>query len=174
MKNNYIFEDDHVRIFLHRRKNIDLELLVDLEDFDLINSFDGTFYSSLNRSNGQYYSKITIYMGLINEKPKYKTMFVHRIILGCDNKKVQIDHINHNGLDNRRKNIILTNHRENAINRTNNKNNKTGYRNVCYFNGFYLIQLQVNGKNKVLAKTKDLKNAGKIAKEMRQKYYNRN
>lgn len=89
----------------------------------------------------------------------------------CKNKKVQVDHQNRNGLDNRRNNISLVNNQQNSINRNMNKNNKTGIRNVCFFDNQYIIQLQINGKNKVLGKTKDLEEAGRIAKKMREKYY---
>lgn len=35
----------------------------------------------------------------------------------------------------------------------------------------YHVQLQINGKNKVLGKFSDVHEAGRFAEEMRQKYY---
>ena len=56
-----------------------------------------------------------------------------------------------------------------------NKNNTTGYRNVIYNKTYktrpYHVQLQINGKNKVLGKFSDVHEAGRFAEEMRQKYY---
>jgi len=172
MKNNYITENNHIKIFLHRRNKSDLELVIDLEDFDKINSFNGTFYSSLNRANGLYYAKITLYLGLFNGKPKYRTMFVHRIILDCTDRKIQVDHYNHNGLDNRKENLRIASYQTNASNRKHeNSNNKTGHRNVCYFDGWYLVQLQKDGKNNVVLKTKDYGDACSVANKARIKYY---
>ena len=54
-----------------------------------------------------------------------------------------------------------------------NKNNTSGYRNVSYIKGEgkYIVQLQVDGKNKRLGEFDDVHEAGKFAEEMRKKYY---
>ena len=56
-----------------------------------------------------------------------------------------------------------------------NKNNKSGYRNVCWDKreNVWLVQLQIDGKCKRVGKfPKDqLEEAGKFAEEMRKKYY---
>lgn len=64
----------------------------------------------------------------------------------------------------------------NAQNRkSRNKNNKSGYRNVCWSKSEkkWLVQLQINKRNTVLGKFSydELEQAGKFAEEMRQKYY---
>lgn len=46
--------------------------------------------------------------------------FVHRIIMNCPKDK-QIDHINGNGLDNRKKNLRIVSNRENSLNKRNAK-----------------------------------------------------
>lgn len=65
--------------------------------------------------------------------------------------------------------------KQNATNRTKrNRNNTSGYRNVCWIKSenMWVVQLQINGKNKRLARfPKDqLEEAGKFAEEMRKKY----
>jgi hypothetical protein len=91
-------------------------------------------------------------------------------------KDVQVDHINHDSLDNREENLRITNKNQNARNRkSKNSNNITGYRNVAYIprngNKPYIVQLMVNGKNKRLKSFSDIDEAGIYAEEMRQKYY---
>ena len=76
-------------------------------------------------------------------------------------------------LDNRRKNLRITDHSDNLKNRQGkNKNNKSGYRNVCMMSGKWRVQLMVEGK-RILFKEKftDVNEAGKFAEDMRIKYY---
>lgn len=44
-------------------------------------------------------------------------ILMHRLILGVSDPAVKVDHINHNGIDNRRCNIRLCTHQENMMNR---------------------------------------------------------
>jgi hypothetical protein len=59
---------------------------------------------------------------------KTKT-FLHRLLIKTDNK-TYIDHINGNGLDNRRCNLRVCTHTENMQNRKMHKNNTSGYKGV--------------------------------------------
>ena len=93
----------------------------------------------------------------------------------CSNDQ-HIHHRNHNTLDNRKENLELISITENSRHRKGkNKNNTTGYRNVMYNKRYknkpYHVQLQIDGKNKVLGKFSDVDEAGTFAEEMRQKYY---
>ena len=81
--------------------------LIDNEDFDLVNQY--TWYAILIplKSRNIFYAHTTI---------NGKTTYMHRILL--DAKKGQeVDHINHDGLDNRRRNLRLGSHRKNQVNR---------------------------------------------------------
>lgn len=117
------------------------------------------------------------YLGLKNGKPRYKVRRLHRYLIGNGEeipKSRVVDHINHNTLDNTRKNLRVTTIKYNSRNRSGkNKNNTSGYRNVCWLKdeNKWIVQLQVNGKNKVLGRFDDVDEAGKFAEEMRQKYY---
>ena len=87
-----------------------------------------------------------------------------------------VDHKNHNTLDNTRANIKVIADKHNSTNRkTRNSNNKSGYRNVSWSKSSekWIIQLQINGKNKILGyfPYEQLEEAGAFAEQMRQKYY---
>ncbi|MFC7799198.1 HNH endonuclease [Bacillus subtilis] len=63
----------------------------------------------------------------------YKTRSMHRLILGLSTAdRIIVDHINGNGLDNRRVNLRLANYSDNAANVKLNKNNTSGYKGVNY------------------------------------------
>jgi len=77
------------------------------------------------------------------------------------------------GLDNREINIREASNEENIKNRkSKNSNNTSGYRNVSLIDGFYRIQIQIDGKNhRFSEKFDDVDKAGLFAKKMREKYY---
>jgi hypothetical protein len=55
---------------------------------------------------------------------------MHRLILNINSRHVHIDHINGNGLDNRRENIRVCTLAENNRNRRSYKNNRIGFKGV--------------------------------------------
>lgn len=75
----------------------------------------------------------------------------HRMIMNAP-KGLEVDHINHNTLDNRRENLRIVSHIVNMANRARQTNNKTGINGVYFMksNGRYYAQISVNGKRKNL------------------------
>ncbi|MCE7699722.1 MAG: HNH endonuclease [Methanobacterium paludis] len=55
---------------------------------------------------------------MFDGKAKRKTIIMHRLIMGAP-KGMVVDHINHNGLDNRKSNLRVVTHRQNMQNRKN-------------------------------------------------------
>lgn len=81
-------------------------------------------------------------------------ILIHRVILekslGRKLKKGEyVDHINHNGLDNRRENLRLANATQNNANKRIAKNNKTGYKGVSWDKARkkYLAYIEINGES---------------------------
>lgn len=53
--------------------------------------------------------------------------------MGVSDRKIKVDHIEHDRLDNRRINLRITDNSSNTKNRkSKNSNNQTGYRNVSF------------------------------------------
>ena len=87
---------------------------------------------------------------VINTQPYYKK-YLHRVLLNITKSSVIVDHINSNGLDNRRSNLRLTTKVGNALNMPANRNKKSGLPKGVYRerNGFKAC-IQINGLNKYL------------------------
>ena len=79
------------------------------------------------------------------------TKSLHRLILGVEDSKIQVDHINNNPLDNRKENLRLASHSQNQRNKNKTRKNKTGYKGVEYVpkvnkSNPYKMKIQKNGK----------------------------
>lgn len=85
-------------------------------------------------------------------KPRHTTIAMHRIILSRVLERSllrheQVDHINGNGLDNRRCNLRLANQSNNASNVAIKSNNTSGYKGVSrYSHSKWRAQIVVNQK----------------------------
>lgn len=172
-KNKYEIKGDITEIEIINRKGNKYISIIDTEDLQKLIDLDYCWYVWKDNSNGSYYVRSTIYKGISNGKPKNNTVYLHKIIYG--NTDIFIDHINCNSLDNRKLNLRDSTNKDNLTNRKRlNKNNKTGYRNICLINNKWVIQLQINGENKKLGSFdyNDLDNAILFAESMRKKYYN--
>ena len=64
-------------------------------------------------------------------KRQQSTVYMHRVILHCP-KTYQVDHINHNGLDNRKRNIRICSSGDNNRNRIPQTNCTSAYKGVSW------------------------------------------
>ena len=96
--------------------------LVDDEDYPLVSEY-GWF---------PRVRKHTVYVecNMFLEDGKRHTVNLHRFIMKPSSAQ-EIDHINHNGLDNRKSNLRVCLRAENAKNRSVNSNSTSGYKGVC-------------------------------------------
>lgn len=172
--NNYIIDKENniAKIELHLNNKENLWVIIDLEDLDRVLNFPYTWFAlKYNEVTDDYYAGCSEYRPELKQSRPY---YLHQFIMGVRDKR--IDHINRNIRDNRKCNLRLIDIQQNAMNRTKrNKNNKSGYRNVCWSKSEkkWLVQLSINKKTTCLGKFEydELEQAGKFAEEMRQKYY---
>jgi hypothetical protein len=175
MKNKIITDGEITYIeVIHLKKEI-FNIIIDTEDLDKIIKFDRSWYVSLQRKDREYYAYCTFYNGKINGKYSYNIYGLHQFIMDIlsGDRSIEIDHINHNRLDNRKENLRPTSGGKNQQNRQGkNSNNKSGYRNVCLIQGYYRIQLQINKKNHLFPdKFTTAEEANEFAITMRELYY---
>lgn len=162
--NKYEIKGEETIIFLERRDGTILECIIDTEDLKKVNTYHWTADIHKTRKD--------LTFAFCNDIKKR----IHQLIIECnpDNGEF-IDHIDGDGLNNHKINLRVITNKGNLTNLTRtNKNNKSGYRNVCWnsWEGKWMVQLQINGVNTRLGFFDDVNKAGLYAEEMRNKYYN--
>lgn len=128
-------------------------ILVDPEDYQRLSQYKWYVLHSGRRS---YAIRNAVIDG------KHTTVSMHREILGFP-KDRQIDHINRNGLDNRRENLRVVGPTENCINRDYSRRNKSGYRGVSWYEplGKWRAKVTTNNKSRHLGYFADLEEAAR-------------
>ncbi|WP_039793673.1 AP2 domain-containing protein [Paenibacillus elgii] len=173
IRNKYEVLGDTTIIHVEKRNGEKFEVLIDTEDLELLDQLNMLVSVQWHRGTEDYYARMTKYISKAEGGPSYQILMLHRLIMDAQDNE-EVDHKDHNTLDNRKRNLRKTLKIENCKNRSGkNSNNKTGYRNVCWIekDKRYIVQLQVNGKNTRLGSFKDVHEAGRFADEMRKKYY---
>ena len=92
--------------------NSELNAIIDESDFELLSKYRWRL-----NNKGYAISSVT------DER-------MHRLIM-LPAPNLQIDHINHNKLDNRRINLRICTSKENSRNRVTGENNTSGFKGVC-------------------------------------------
>ena len=82
----------------------------------------------------------------VGKRPNHKKVYLHRDIMDAQ-IGVQVDHINGDGLDNRRENLRLASNMENQRNRRLNANNTSGFKGVYWQvdKGKWRARIEVDG-----------------------------
>ena len=104
-----------------KRKGELFEVLIDDEDYDLVKDYNWCIV----KYPKAYY--VSTYIKGSYGKGKSKRIFMHRLIMDAP-KGIQVDHIFHNGLDNRKSKLRLITHGGNR--RNCRLPNKTGFKGV--------------------------------------------
>jgi len=134
-------------------------VLVDDEDFEYLNQWKWC----VRKDHNTFYA---LRRGIKSEGILWrKTILMHRDIISTPKRKIT-DHINGNGLDNRKENLRICNHTESNRNRKLQKNNTSGYKGVhkIKFNE-YRAKIYINGKVKYLGTYNILEEAAKAYNE---------
>ena len=104
-------------------KNKNLICLVDDEDYEKISAFNWLAHKSKN--NNTYYARVTI-----NKNGKRFMASMHRVLLGIEDSQIEVDHINGQGLDNRKENLRVVTRQQNNLNTGLRKDNRVGFKGV--------------------------------------------
>lgn len=168
--NKYEIRGDTTALFMQKRNGELFETLIDTEDLEKVLRTNLIWHVIWDIYTKSYYAKASAY------KQKPSTVSLHRVVMDVTDPLSEVDHENHDTLDNRKYNLRVTNNINNLKNRgAKNTNNKSGYRNV-YWNtndARWVVSLQIEGKRREFGrfKFKDLDKAGERAEAMRQLHY---
>lgn len=175
MNNEYEVLEDCVRIKLNRVKGEPLYALIDKEDLEKVSSVEYAWCAKLSKTTKSHYARTYRVKGYVGKRKQYTTLFMHALIMGTVGQHIiHIDHINHDTLDNRKSNLRAITASENYMNRNGkNKNNTSGYRNVCWnkATGKWCVTLSINYKPIRIGEYKNIEDAARAAEEARAKYY---
>lgn len=134
------------------------ETIFDIEDIDKVK--DHTWNrTDLQRSTYYYRSN--------------KVGRLYRFILDIIDKSIIVDHINHNGLDNRKCNLRICTNSQNLCNCNLPKNNKSGHKGVYWEStrNKWNTQITLNGKCVHLGIFDNIEDAIKARNDAAEKYY---
>lgn len=137
------------KILLTGKHGIGKHSLVDDEDYSKISSFKWF-------SDGRYAMRSKKYPG----KRSSYFIYMHRFIMDQPTKKengLEVDHVNGDGLDNRKENLRICEHYQNKANSKTQSNNSTGYRGVWYSTDQkrrkrWVAEIKLKGKKKHLGR----------------------
>jgi hypothetical protein len=104
-KNEIITHDSYAEIVLYNKKCEEMErVIIDIEDIEKVKNIKWGLKIS---NNGKKYA---------GNKTKNATIYLHRLVMGDFDDTLEVDHINSNGLDNRKQNLRICNHQQNQSN----------------------------------------------------------
>lgn len=101
------------------------QVIVDDDMFDELNNHK--WYCVPNKDNTNFYAVRNITVGI----KKQKRIWMHRQIFGNVDAK-DVDHINNNGLDNRKENLRQASRSQNNCNSFGHNNASSKYNGVCW------------------------------------------
>jgi hypothetical protein len=139
--------------------------LVDDADYEWLNQWK--WYAFKNRSGAWYARRFK----KTDLRPRVN-VFMHRLILNA-REGMEVDHANHDTLDNRRENLRECTKSQNMHNAGKNKRNTTGYKGVWWksTDNQYAAAIKINGKRIYLGRFTDPVKAALAYDEAAKKYH---
>ncbi len=133
--------------------------IVDDDDYEWL--MQRAWRANSSNSSSRYYAQCHI---------NGKTAMMHRLICNAGEYS-QVDHINGNGLDNRRDNLRLCDASQNQHNRGKQKNNTSGYKGVYKERGKFHVMIRSNGTKIHIGRFADPIEAARAYDEAAKKYH---
>lgn len=128
-----------------------LVALVDAADFELVGNYN--WHAVPSNPPGRFYAVRGTRVG-----GKYRNIFMHNQLMGVEPSIAKaVDHKNHDGLDNRRENLRISDRYQNMRNRRKLKPGTSKYKGVCFVSTMQTWEAKIaagpvqrNGKRKQL------------------------
>ncbi|WP_342439310.1 HNH endonuclease [Paenibacillus sp. FSL L8-0436] len=162
LKNNFEIVGDDVLIFLDKKGGEQIATTISIEDLERALGYPGKWVPSFKKGAGVHY--VTGFR--FTEDRRKSSIQFHRYLTNCP-KGLVVDHINHDTLDNRRKNLRIVTHAQNIQNRSLSRNNSSGVRGVsyCKARGLWEVKFRVNYTTKHFGRYPTLEEASLVAAE---------
>ena len=134
-ENDIVEYDDYIELILRNKEGEEIaRTKIDKDDADKVCSIIWCAKSNRNDDSNSLYAFNTCYG------------YLHRFIMNIDDEEIQVDHINHDKLDNRKHNLRLCNSSENQSNVLVKKHSRLGIKNIAKTSsGTYCVRITKNG-----------------------------
>ena len=161
--NTFELSDSFVKIYNNYRTDY---FIVDYEDYEKI-KHDIFYWSIVIKKIGDRDENY-----VLTQRYDYGNIKIHNYIMNPEEGYI-VDHINGNGLDNRRENLRIVTPQQNAFNRAIQTNNTSGHKGVSLVkrNNKWLARIGFNGKRIVLGTFDSYEEAVEARKMAEIKYY---
>jgi hypothetical protein len=116
-----------------------MKAIVDDEDYDYLLDYNWRCVK-----NGRTY--YALFSRRI--KGKFLNFWMHRMIMDAKERKDEVNHINHNGLDNRKENLRITTHNKVVVHSRVSNNKPTKHKGISYHKptNKWRARIHINGK----------------------------
>lgn len=149
-----------IRIPLHSRKYPGMFAIIDEADAELVSQF--VWIPSL--CDGKWYVQAW-------DKSRKRHIYLHRFLTGARRRR-RVDHVNHDGLDNRRENLRVCSNAQNMWNRKGpQRNNRSGYIGVYRKRSKWSACICTNGKTRYLGVYETPEEAARVRDAAAKKYH---
>ena len=157
--NEYIFKEDYIELIITNSKNNKFITKIDTEDYEKVKQYHWGVCGKSNRYTKYVYTKTSKY-----------TIDLHRMLTNCHDGMV-VDHINADGLDNRKENLRICTNAENIQNGKVRSNSKTGISGVTFYKGAYIASITANSIKRHIGRFKTLEEARQAREQAEIKYF---
>lgn len=113
--------------------------IIDDEDFEQVSQYKWT---ALRSTTGNVFRPVTY---IKNSDGNWTSMAMYRLIMG-NPENLQVDHIDHQPLNNQKSNLRIVTASQNAQHRRKFANNQSGYKGVVWDKSRYVAQITSKGK----------------------------
>lgn len=139
--------------------------LVDDEDYEYVSQWKW----HARRDGNTFYAVRRPYKG----GKQQKIVYMHKIVAQRLGIKGIADHINGNGVDNRRSNLRQATNKQNIENQRLQRCNKSGHRGVCWFkrDSKWQASIKHNGRNIHLGRFDSIEDAVSARRKAEKKYF---